>query len=183
MTTERRAAGETGLSYAGELSQARTEALADLDPGWCPVWDISWQRSYRLVLAHAKAGGALPAGPGELIVQGEDLGVWITGQRVGWDRLMPAQQWLLEAIGIQPAVEGVPVPGTPRTQDARWNASLAAARQFHAREGHLTVPRKHVEDVNGEPVKLGAFLDNTRRRATKLSPQRRAHLDQLGMRW
>ncbi|MFE9812526.1 helicase associated domain-containing protein [Streptomyces sp. NPDC005548] len=45
------------------------------------------------------------------------------------------------------------------------------------------MPRKHVEDVDGEPVKLGAFLDNARRRAGKLSEQRRAELDELGMRW
>ncbi|MFF8329185.1 DEAD/DEAH box helicase [Rhodococcus qingshengii] len=180
---ERRAAGETGVSYAGELSQARMEALADLDPGWCPVWEIGWQRSYRLVLAHVKAGGALPAGPGELIVQGEDLGLWVAGQRAGWERLMPAQQWLLESVGIEPAAEGESVAGAPRSQDARWAANLAAARQFHAREGHLQVPRKAVEIVNGVEHKLGAFLDNARRRAAKLSPQRRAELDALSMRW
>ncbi|MFE5038655.1 helicase associated domain-containing protein [Streptomyces sp. NPDC056683] len=76
-----------------------------------------------------------------------------------------------------------PAAGTPRSQDARWNANLTAARQYHAREGHLQVPRKAVEIVNGEEHKLGAFLDNARRRAAKLSPQRRADLDQLGMRW
>jgi hypothetical protein len=40
-----------------------------------------WQRCYRLV--HVKTGGSLPAGAGELVVQGEDLGAWIAGQRVG----------------------------------------------------------------------------------------------------
>ncbi|MGY5060833.1 Helicase associated domain protein [Streptomyces sp. 900105755] len=166
------------------------EALAGLDPGWCPVWDISWQRCLRLTLAHVKAGGALGAGPGELIVQGGDLGVWVAGQRAGWERLTPAQQWLLESVGAPPAAEGgVPTAGAPRSQDARWAANLAAARQFHAREGHLIVPRQHVEitgDGDGDSgraaVKLGAWLDNTRRRAAKLSPQRRAELDALGMR-
>ncbi|MEU2625316.1 Helicase associated domain protein [Streptomyces sp. NPDC007157] len=181
---ERRAAGETGVSYAGELPEARVEALADLDPGWCPTsWEIGWQRCYRLTLAHVKAGGMLPAGPGELIVQGEDLGVWSAGQRAGWDKLMPAQQWLLESVGIQPPAEGELVARVPRSRDARWEANLTAARQYHAREGHLAVPRKAVEIVDGIEHKLGAFLDNTRRRAAKLSPQRRAELDQLGMRW
>ncbi|GGN45753.1 Helicase associated domain protein [Streptomyces fuscichromogenes] len=180
---ERRARGESGVPHTGELAEARMEALADLDPGWCPAWEIGWQRGYRLALAHVKAGGALPAGTGELIVQGEDLGVWITGQRTGWDKLMPAQQWLLGTVGIEPVADGEPPATAPRTQDARWTANLAAARQFHERKGHLTVPRKHVEPVDGELVRLGAFLDNTRRRAGKLSPQRRADLDTLGMRW
>ncbi|WP_257042377.1 helicase associated domain-containing protein [Streptomyces sp. TLI_55] len=36
---------------------------------------------------------------------------------------------------------------------------------------------------DGEEIKLGSFLDNTRRRASKLSPERREALDELGMRW
>ncbi|MEU2427750.1 Helicase associated domain protein [Streptomyces sp. NPDC007851] len=180
---ERRAAGETGVPYTGELSESRMEALSEIDPGWCPAWEIGWQRAYRLTLAHRKAGGALPAGPGELIVQGEDLGVWLAAQRAGWERLMPAQQWLLEAVGIEPPAEGEPVAGASRSHDARWIANLAAARQFHAREGHLSVPRKAVEVVDGVEHKLGAWLDNVRRRAAKMSPQRRAELDAIGMRW
>ncbi|MET8631624.1 helicase associated domain-containing protein [Streptomyces sp. NPDC004680] len=61
--------------------------------------------------------------------------------------------------------------------------SIEAARQFHTREGHLTVPRKHVETVDGEAIRLGSFVDSSRRRAAKLSAQRRADLDELGMRW
>ncbi|MGW3414117.1 Helicase associated domain protein [Streptomyces sp. NPDC000888] len=180
----RREAGETGVPYAGELSESRMEALAGIDPGWCPVaWEIGWQRCYRLTLAHVKAGGALPAGVGKLIVQGEDLGVWIGAQRAGWDRLMPAQQYLLETLGIEPAAEGEAVGPVRRSQDERWAANVAAARQFHAREGHLRPARKHVELVNGEEIRLGAFLDNTRKRVGKLSPERRAALDELGMRW
>jgi superfamily II DNA or RNA helicase len=188
----RREAGETGVPYAGELSESRQEALAEIDPGWCPVaWEIGWQRNYRLALAHVKAGGSLPAGTGELVVQGEDLGAWITGQRVGWERLMPAQQYLLETLGIEPAAEGEAVGPVRRSQDERWNINLAAARQFHTREGHLRPARKHVEMINVdgggegvlEAVKLGAWLDNTRKRAAKLSPERRAQLAGLGLEW
>ncbi|MEU4618274.1 helicase associated domain-containing protein [Streptomyces umbrinus] len=152
------------------------------------AWEIGWQRCYRLALAHVKAGGSLPAGAGKLVVQGEDLGAWITGQRVGWDKLMPAQQYLLETLGIEPAAEGEAVGPVWRSQ---WNTNLAAARQFHTREGHLRPARKHVEliDVNGggeggeEAVKLGAWLDNTRRRVGKLSAERRAQLAGLGLEW
>ena len=190
-----REAGETGLSYAGELSQERMEALDAVDPGWAPQgWDVAWQRCYRLALAHTRAGGTLPTGAGELIVQGEDLGAWIATQRAGWEQLTPAQKFLLESVGVEPAGAGeVAVPGR-RSQDERWVTHLTAARQFHTREGHLRVARKHVETIrqgggdNGEDgqetvVKLGAWIDNTRRRAAKLSPERRADLDALGMRW
>ncbi|WP_331724037.1 Helicase associated domain protein [Streptomyces sp. NBC_00005] len=178
----RRAAGETGVSSAGELSESRLEALEDVDPGWCPEWEISWQRCYRLALAHVKAGGDLPAGLGEVIVQGEDLGAWIAGQRAGWARLVPVQQYLLETLGIEPANGDAPQPAR-RSQSAAWEQNIAAARQFHAREGHLSVPRKHVEEVDGDVIRLGSWVDNARRRAAKLSAERRADLDALGMRW
>ncbi len=169
-------------SSAGELSKSRLEALEAIDPGWCPVWDIGWQRCFRLTRAHVDAGGALPTRAGEVVVQGEDLGAWVSGQRLGWDRLLPAQQWLLDSVlGLETAsAQERPVR---RTQDDKWALNMAAARQYHAREGHLQVPRKHIEHVDGTEIKLGGWLDNTRRRATKLPPQRRTNLDQLGMRW
>ncbi|WP_284435581.1 DEAD/DEAH box helicase [Streptomyces sp. TUS-ST3] len=180
----RRANGETRVSYAGELSEERMEALNEIDPGWAPEgWDVAWQRSYRLLLAHVKAGGVLPTAPGEVVVQGEDLAVWVAAQRAGWDRLVPAQQYLLETIGIEPASEDGAVMPVRRSQDDRWTANLAAARQFHAREGHVRIPRKAVEYVDGVPHKIGAWLDNVRRRVGKLSPERRAQLTALGLEW
>ncbi|MFJ8613587.1 helicase associated domain-containing protein [Streptomyces sp. NPDC093675] len=94
-------------------------------------------------------------------------------------RSTPAQKFLLESVRVGPDEGGA----GGAAQADRWATNLAAAQQFHAREGHLTVPRKHVEEVDGTTVRLGSFLDNTRRRATKLTEQRRADLDQLGMRW
>ncbi|MFJ9909422.1 helicase associated domain-containing protein [Streptomyces sp. NPDC101152] len=180
----RRDAGETGLSYAGELSQERMEALDALDPGWAPQgWDVAWQRNYRLALAHTRAVGTLPTGAGELIVQGEDLGTWIAGQRAGWEQLTPAQQYLLETIGIESSGEDEAVRPVRRSQDELWERNMAAARQFRDREGHLHVPRQHREEVDGELLGLGSFIANARRRAAKLSPERRADLEDLGMRW
>ncbi|MFI0545262.1 Helicase associated domain protein [Streptomyces sp. WSLK1-3] len=180
----RRANGETGISSAGELSQSRMEALAEIDPGWAPEgWDVAWQRSYRLLLAHVKAGGAVPAVPGEVVVQGEDLAVWVSAQRAGWERLAPAQRFLVEMLGIEPPAEGEVVGPVRRSQDELWERNMTAARQFHAREGHLRVPRQHREDVDGELLGLGSFISNARRRADKLSPERRDSLTDLGMRW
>jgi hypothetical protein len=179
----RREAGETGLSNAGELSQERMEALDAIDPGWAPEgWDVAWQRCYRLTLARTRADGTLPTRAGELIVQGEDLGTWITTQRAAWEQLAPAQRFLLETVGVDPEEAG-PARPVARSQDERWAVNLAAARAFYAREGHLRPTRKHVERVDGQEIKLGAFLDNTRRRKARLSPERRAELDALGMRW
>ncbi|MDH6513723.1 hypothetical protein M2163_009305 [Streptomyces sp. SAI-135] len=184
MNAVRRANGETGISSVGELSESRMEALAEIDPGWAPEgWDVAWQRCYRLTRAHVQAGGMLPGGSGEVIVQGEDLGAWITGQRAGWDRLVPAQQYLLETLGLEPVGEDEAVVPTRRSQDERWAANLTAVQQFRDREGHVRVPRKAVEVVDGVPHKIGAFLDNARRRVGKLSAERRVELAALGLEW
>ncbi|WP_260470502.1 helicase associated domain-containing protein [Streptomyces sp. RP5T] len=180
----RRANGETGISSVGELSESRMETLAEIDPGWAPEgWDIAWQRCYRLTRAHVQAGGVLPDRAGEVIVQGEDLGVWVAGQRTGWDRLVSAQQYLLETIGLEPAGEGEAVGPVRRSQDDRWAANLAAVRQFREREGHVLVPRKAIEHVDEVPHKIGAFLDNCRRRVGGMSAERRAELAALGFEW
>ncbi|MFD6822923.1 Helicase associated domain protein [Streptomyces sp. NPDC060085] len=185
---ERRAAGESGISSAGELSESRLEALDAIDPAWCPGWGIDWQRGFHLTLQYLRTAGVLPGKSGEVIVQGEDLGAWTIAQRVGWDKLTPGQQWMLDSVlGLEPAGEGELQPER-KTQADRWATHLAAARQFHAREGHLRVPRKHVEEIAGGDgqvvgLRLGGWLDNTRRRANKLSAERRAELDELGMRW
>ena len=109
-----------------------------------------------------------------------------------------AQAWLLEnVLGLEPA--GEKARPVRRTQDDKWMLNLAAAQQFHAREGHLNVPRKHVEelpvDLAGPAagreitpddtvlVDLGMWIANVRRRADKLTSQRRDDLSALGMRW
>ncbi|MFF0205917.1 Helicase associated domain protein [Streptomyces sp. NPDC005017] len=180
---ERRASGET-VSHTAELPESRLKALEDLDAGWCPTgWDIAWQRAFRLARAHLEAGGTLVRPAGEVHVQGEDLGAWATAQRHGWDKLLPAQQWLLSSVLALDAA-GADEQPKRRTQDAKWATNLAAAQQYHAREGHLVVPRHHVEHLDdGTEIKLGGWLSNARRRAAKLTEQRRGDLNAIGMKW
>ncbi|MEH0457870.1 helicase associated domain-containing protein [Streptomyces acidiscabies] len=86
------------------------------------------------------------------------------------------QQWMCEHIlDITPANEEEK-PKPRRTQADKWAANLAAAKQYYQREGHLRVPRKHVEtiivDSDGEgdgsqeerQIKLGAWVGNQRSR-------------------
>ncbi|MFF3787994.1 hypothetical protein [Streptomyces sp. NPDC001933] len=128
---ELRAAGRPVPSAAGAMTETRQDELDAVDPGWCPVWETGWQRCYRLVQNYVQAGGTLPEAAGDVVVQGEDLGRWVTAQRFGWEQLLPVQQWLLEnTLTFTPAGEGErPVK---RIQDTMWALNLAAARQFLA---------------------------------------------------
>ncbi|MEV7415494.1 Helicase associated domain protein [Streptomyces sp. NPDC089919] len=178
-----RAAGRRPEGGPGALSEDRRAALEEIDPAWCPAWPVDWQRCFRLARLHAEAGGRVPDGGGELVVQGEDLGKWLWTQRLGWDRLSMAQRWMLEhVLGAGPLTARERPPArTP--QAAKWAANLAAARQFHRREGHLDVPRSHVETVSGVPYRLGTWVANARSRADRLTPERVAQLTALDMRW
>ncbi|WP_326771036.1 hypothetical protein OG978_46385 (plasmid) [Streptomyces sp. NBC_01591] len=109
------------------MTETRRDELDAIDPGWCPAWDTTWQRCYRLVQNHVQAGGTPPEAAGDVVVQGEDLGRWVNTQRFGWEQLLPVQQWTLEnTLTITPAQEDErPVK---QTQDIKWAVSLAAAR-------------------------------------------------------
>ncbi|MFJ6354882.1 Helicase associated domain protein [Streptomyces sp. NPDC092046] len=160
------------------LSAERCAALAEIDPDWCPEWSIDWQRALRLAQHHVSTGRALPAGPGLPVEDDEDLGRWTATQRQGFGKLTGAQQELLAALGITPA------PAlAKRTREEMWTHNLRAAAQYRARVGNLDVPRNHTEDVNGEPVRLGAWISQQRVKAGKLTVQRFEQLSALGMRW
>ncbi|MFC7924559.1 DEAD/DEAH box helicase [Streptomyces cinereoruber] len=190
---QRQAEGLPVESWAGALSEARREQLEEIDPSWCPSWPVEWQRAFHLVRQHLDEGGALPVAAGEVVRQGEDLGRWVRAQRLGFDKLSSVQQWMCEhVLGITPATEEE--KPKPRTSQAeKWAMHYAAARQFYQREGHLTVPRKHVETLvlgDGEgqerrevSLKLGAWVGNQRSRAASLSPERIEQLSEVGMRW
>ncbi|MGW5063468.1 helicase associated domain-containing protein [Streptomyces sp. NPDC004096] len=66
-------------------------------------------------------------------------------------------------------------------RERAFRRGLAAARAFREREGHLQVPQRHMEEINGERVRLGQWLSNLNRRRSGLSPRRRAALAELGL--
>ncbi|MFF6961584.1 hypothetical protein [Streptomyces sp. NPDC008317] len=68
-------------STAGALTEECRGAFEAIGPSWCPAWAVAWQRCYTLCRGVIEAGAPLP-GPGEAMVQGEDLGVWALAQRL-----------------------------------------------------------------------------------------------------
>jgi hypothetical protein len=184
----RRAEGLPVGSSAGALSDDRREQLEEIDPSWCLAWPVEWQRAFHLTRMHLEQGGELPTEPGTVLVQSEDLGRWVRAQRLGWDKLTTVQQWMCEHIlGIEPASEEEK-PKPRRTQADKWALNYAAAKRYYEREGHLRVPRKHIERIVGEDqeereLKLGAWIGNQRSRAATLTPERIEQLSKIGMRW
>ncbi|MFD6335471.1 Helicase associated domain protein [Streptomyces niveus] len=172
----------TQRKRAGQLTPARKQALNDLDPHWNPPWPLTWQRSYHAARRYAEAGNSpsfrdLPRT--YVTSDGHRLGEWLHTQRASTKALHTDQRQLLTDLGLPPQPQA---PGKPASEKG-WNKGLRAAKAFHAREGHLHVPQRHVEDLDGDPVRLGQWISNTRRRKERLSAQRTAALDALGMQW
>ncbi|MFF8731726.1 Helicase associated domain protein [Streptomyces sp. NPDC015171] len=191
---QRRAEGLPVQSTAGALPEERREQLEEIDPSWCPAWPVEWQRCFHLTRQHLEAGGTLPMEPGAVVHQGEDLGRWVKAVRFGWDKLTGVQQWMCEHIlAIEPAADDEK-PKPRRSQADKWAMNYEAARQYYEREGHLRVPRKHLETLVGDDgrngagqgpreIKLGAWIGNQRSRAATLTPERMEQLTRIGMRW
>ncbi|WP_420716592.1 Helicase associated domain protein [Streptomyces sp. H27-H1] len=192
---QRRAEGLPVESSAGAMTGKRREQLEDIAPSWCPAWPVTWQRCFHLVRLHLDTGQALPTVAGGVVRQGEDLGRWVTTVRHGWDELTGVQQWMCaQVLGIEPATEAEK-PKAHTGQADKWAMHHASAAQYFEREGHLTIPRKHVETITlgGDSsedqaqrdveLKLGMWVHNQRRRAATLTPQRVELLSRVGMRW
>jgi hypothetical protein len=152
---------------------------------------VIWQRCFHLTRHHLETGGELPMRPGAVVRQGEDLGRWVKAQRLGWAQLTTAQQWLCEQVlGLEPAGEDEK-PRPRRSQADKWAMHYAAAKQYYEREGHLRVPRRHLETIvvgigevqEEQELRLGAWVSNQRSRAAMLSAERMELLSAIGMRW
>ncbi|MFI6582915.1 Helicase associated domain protein [Embleya sp. NPDC050493] len=130
-----------------------------------------------------EGGVAVGAGVGGVEGRGEEagggVGVEEGGAVVGGD-----------GAGAAPA---------PRRGRSAWETAFGAAVAYRQREGHLEVPRAHVETVAvktaagpedgaGEgggavEVRLGKWVNNQRTRRGSLSEERERLLTELGMRW
>ncbi|WP_059007572.1 DEAD/DEAH box helicase [Streptomyces specialis] len=206
-----------GLGKDPARAARRAEQLVAIDPHWNPAWPVEWQRTYagvqQCVDGGADAEDILPG----VTFAGGDVGTWLKRQRQGWKHLTAGQRELLEGLGVTPlqapsaaptqAATGnagaVPVPAArkpPSGRNGTFERGLAAARQYLAREGHLTVPRNHVEHLaldkearadGGEDqeqkqpgtmaVRLGVWRSNMRSRRDRLSTEQQNALDELGI--
>ncbi|MFF8747809.1 Helicase associated domain protein [Streptomyces californicus] len=185
-----------GLGSDPVRADERRRALEAIDPEWCPPWPADWQRAYaatRDLLSEEQ--GAIRADtilPGST-VHGVDIGAWLTRQAdpTVWAGLLPEQRTRLQALGLTPPPAPTPAPKAKTTATATATATVSAfdrgitaLAQYATREGHLKIPRQHIEETNAHgPVKLGTWWSNTRSRRAKLTAGQREQLVALGVDW
>ncbi|MGQ4361747.1 Helicase associated domain protein [Streptomyces sp. SAS_272] len=163
----------TQRTRAGALTDQRAAALIALDRWWNPPWPITWQRTYHAARQSLEHNGTAT-----------EEEKWLETQHTRSDRLHPDQKSLLKELGLAdlPATSA-PSAGESHlpARERAFQRGLAAAQAFRAREGHLNVPQRHIEKIEGDPVRLGQWLSNLRRRRSGLSQHKQAALAELGL--
>ncbi|MFD5124148.1 helicase associated domain-containing protein [Streptomyces sp. NPDC058385] len=140
----------------------------------------------------AEEAGLTELQPG-VTVHGMNIGRWLARQRKPevWTALTDGQRECLEVIGITPQAPApeeeaeAETPSKPsKTASGAFERGVAALAQYKAREGHLTVPRGHVEQLDdGSEVRLGVWLTNIKTRRAKLGDDKITALADLGLDW
>jgi superfamily II DNA or RNA helicase len=157
---------------AGRLSPQRVAALEELGIDWSP-FGAAWWRGLEYAAAYRAATGTLSIPDRYHTSTGFDLGSWLAQQRSAYrnGKLVPERVAALEQLGI----DWDPL-------DAAWQRALAHATAYHATTGHLSVPKTHRAPGGFD---LGSWLTEQRsaHRAGKLTPERVAALEQLGITW
>ncbi|MBZ9593625.1 Helicase associated domain protein [Streptomyces erythrochromogenes] len=166
----------------------RAEALAAIDPDWNPAWSPEWQRHYAALREMTAEESTLVHIEPGVTVHGMDIGTWLERQRrpAAWAKLADGQRERLQRLGIQPqAPKQHKAPAAARKGGSgAFERGAAALAQYAARTGSVTVPRTHVEVLDGGPeVKLGIWLTNTKSRRAKLGADQLKVLADLGLDW
>ncbi|GHH27133.1 DEAD/DEAH box helicase [Streptomyces lanatus] len=190
-TTQRHGGHGLGawLSYqrrkadAGTLHPHHQQQLQDIDPWWNPPWPLTWQRTYAAAQAHVAVGGSTEPPNSFTTPDGVPLGQWFSRQRNHFCQLHSGQVQLLLDLHLVPSVDSL-LPHSHRTEHGRQlRRALVACADYLAREGHLRVPRQHIEHDWIGPFPLGTWIHTTRRNPHKLTELDRAALDVLRMVW
>ena len=160
------------------LSTDRAGRLEALGMVWDTVQDI-WEQSYCAAVQYWLDHGTLEVPVKYTTPEGVALGVWLGSQRAAYKAgtIKPVQKAWLEALDVD----------WTNRNDRKWQAAYDAAARYYQAHGDLNVPSEYI-DPDG--VLLGKWVSRQRyawqnpdRSSARLTPERKALLDQLGMVW
>jgi ribosomal protein L7Ae-like RNA K-turn-binding protein len=160
----------------------------------CPSQAARWDFNFLLLLQFRDREGHLRV-PLHHVEDGKRLGAWISNQRTHkrLGTLVSERDRRLNEIGFiwkaREAQSVITTPGGMRlnlsppcpSHARRWDFNFLLLLQFRDREGHLRVPRCHVEDGN----RLGAWIRSQRvkQKAGTLVSERLLRLNEIGLNW
>ena len=160
------------------LSTDRAERLEALGMVWDTVQDI-WEQSYCAAVQYWLDHGTLEVPVKYTTPEGVALGVWLGSQRAAYKAgtIKPVQKAWLEALDVD----------WTNRNDRKWQAAYDAAVRYYQAHGDLNVPSEY---VTPDGVLLGKWVARQRyaylnpdRSSARVTPERKALLDKLGMVW
>ena len=162
----------------GSLSKDKVEQLDMIGMAWSAV-SAKWERGYAEAAAYYEKNADLEVPVKYVAESGLKLGTWISYQKDAYQKglLSPEQIYRMEQIGMNWGERNY----------RRWMEQYHAAERYYWEHGNLDVPAGYVTE---DGIKLGKWMTTLRhaRREnsdvrTKLTPERIAMLDAIGMLW
>lgn len=162
----------------GRMTEEEIRQLDALGMAWNAV-SAKWERGYAEAAAYYEQHADLEVPTKYITESGLKLGVWISYQKDAYQKglLSTEQIRRLEQIGMNWGERNY----------RRWMEQYHAAERYYHEHGNLDVPTGYVTE---EGIQLGRWMTTLRhaRREnsdvrTKLTPERIAMLDAIGMLW
>ena len=162
----------------GRMTEEEIRQLDALGMAWNAV-SAKWERGYAEATAYYEQYADLEVPTKYITESGLKLGVWISYQKDAYQKglLSTEQIRRLEQIGMNWGERNY----------HRWMEQYHAAERYYQVHGDLDVPANYVTE---DGIKLGkwiATLRHARKKQTdvrtKLTPERIAMLDTIGMQW
>ena len=162
----------------GRMTEEEIRQLDALGMAWNAV-SAKWERGYAEAAAYYEQYADLEVPTKYITESGLKLGVWISYQKDAYQKglLSTEQIRRLEQIGMNWGERNY----------RRWMEQYHAAERYYQVHGDLDVPANYVTE---DGIKLGkwiATLRHARKKQTdvrtKLTPERIAMLDTIGMQW
>ena len=163
---------------SGNLPSDRVERLEALGMVW-DTGSILWEKSYAAAVQYYLENHTLEIPSKYVTPDGMALGVWLGSQRAAYKEgvLTDAQIEKLEALEVD----------WTNRNDRKWQTAYEAAVKYHAAHGNLDVPTEYTDE---DGILLGKWVSrqryawqNPERSSARVTPERKALLDELGMNW
>jgi hypothetical protein len=144
------------------------------------AWNVNqtWHRQYEKLVAFQRKNGNCLVARG--YKENASLGVWVNKQRqlLTNNKLRLDRKDLLNKIGFVWKAPGV--AANNKNNDKTWQQQFEKLVEFKQKNGHCLVPRIHEEDAS-----LGNWVHRQRNyhANTKLRPDRKKLLDEIGFVW
>ena len=164
---------------AGKLEVEKVESLEHIGMVW-DAFNKKWEQGYAAAAQYYADNGDLCVPIAYVTNDGLRLGSWIRNQKQAYTAGTMTQDKIsrLEAIGMQ---------WSQNNYEQQWNAAYKAAKRYFEATGNLNVP---IGYVTTEGIALGKWVARQQyawkcpeKSNSKLTPQRIAMLDAIGMQW